>query len=186
MELTDVAASGEVQVLTFDLGGETFALEAMVVREVLDLLPETTVPGSGGFAPSLINFRGRVIPVIELGLAFDLEIRPATRATRYVVIECDVGGETTLLGLRADRVQYSVELLVLRLETGQLLAAGLKEEPGLLARRVTRQQEFEVRFSDCEDDAGRKARHDVTLRRPAPAGQFRVRAVGLRADPGSR
>lgn len=124
MELTDVAASGEVQVLTFDLGGETFALEAMVVREVLDLLPETPVPGSGGFAPSLINFRGRVIPVIELGLAFDLEIRPATRATRYVVIECDVGGETTLLGLRADRVHEvtSIDLS----ETEQL--------PGVAAR----------------------------------------------------
>jgi purine-binding chemotaxis protein CheW len=35
-----------IEALTFDLRGETFALEANLVREVLDLLPETDVPGA--------------------------------------------------------------------------------------------------------------------------------------------
>ena len=36
----------EVEVLTFDMNGETFALEAVIVQEILDLLPETAVPGA--------------------------------------------------------------------------------------------------------------------------------------------
>ena len=37
---------GQLEVLTFDLASETFAVEAMLVREILDLLPETIVPGA--------------------------------------------------------------------------------------------------------------------------------------------
>ena len=36
----------ELSVLTFSLNGETFAIEAVIVQEILDLLPETNVPGS--------------------------------------------------------------------------------------------------------------------------------------------
>ena len=39
-------ADGQLEVLTFDLAGETFAVEAMLVREILDLLPETSLAGS--------------------------------------------------------------------------------------------------------------------------------------------
>ncbi|TXI11029.1 MAG: chemotaxis protein CheW, partial [Rhizobium sp.] len=38
--------AGELSVLTFSLNGETFAIDAVVVQEILDLLPETSVPGS--------------------------------------------------------------------------------------------------------------------------------------------
>ena len=57
---------GELEVLTFGLGGETFALEAVLVREILDLMPETRVPGADRLAASVINFRGRIIPLARI------------------------------------------------------------------------------------------------------------------------
>ena len=42
---------GRLEVLTFNLGEETFALEATLVREILDLLPETRVPGAAQWPP---------------------------------------------------------------------------------------------------------------------------------------
>ncbi len=93
-----------IQVLTFDLHGETFALEAGLVREVLDLLPETGVPGAAPFVGAVINFRGRVIPLADLRLAFDLERGPPTIDSRIVVIEYEQDGDATLVGLRADKV----------------------------------------------------------------------------------
>lgn len=51
--------SDAVEVLTFNIAGETFAIEAVKVREILDLLPETAVPGAKAFVASVINFRGR-------------------------------------------------------------------------------------------------------------------------------
>lgn len=94
----------EVEVLTFDLNGETFALEAVLVREILDLLPETTVPGSQPFVAGVINFRGKVIPLADLRLAFGMEATETTNDSRIVVIELDLDGEPTLVGLRTDKV----------------------------------------------------------------------------------
>jgi purine-binding chemotaxis protein CheW len=93
-----------IEALTFDLQGETFALEAGMVREVLDLLPETAVPGAPPFVGAVINFRGRIIPLVDLRLAFDMVVAEPTIDTRIVVIEHDLDGEPTLIGLRADKV----------------------------------------------------------------------------------
>lgn len=94
----------EVEVLTFDMNGETFALEAVIVQEILDLLPETAVPGAQPFVASVINFRGKVIPLADLRLAFGMEATEATIDSRIVVIEVDLQGENTLVGLRTDKV----------------------------------------------------------------------------------
>lgn len=97
-----------LQVMTFDLAGETFALEALSVREVLDVLPETAVPGAAPFVDAVINFRGRVIPLADLRLVFGLERGPVSIDSRIVVIEHDLDGVPTLVGLRADKVHEVV------------------------------------------------------------------------------
>ena len=93
-----------IEALTFDLQGETFALEANLVREVLDLLPETEIPGAPSFVSAVINFRGRIIPLVDLRLAFDMEVGAPTIDNRIVVIEHPLDGEPALIGLRADKV----------------------------------------------------------------------------------
>lgn len=100
----------ELSVLTFSLNGETFAIEATVVQEILDLLPETHVPGSMPFVSSVINFRGKVIPLADIRLAFGMEVSDATIDSRIVVIELELDGEATLIGIRTDRV-YEVTSL---------------------------------------------------------------------------
>ena len=97
-------ANDPIEALTFDLHGETFALEAGLVREVLDPLPETAVPGAPPFVGAVINFRGRVIPLVDLRVAFELDAPPPTIDSRIVVIEHPLDGEPTLIGLRADKV----------------------------------------------------------------------------------
>jgi purine-binding chemotaxis protein CheW len=102
--MTSEIADGPIEALTFDLQGETFALEAGLVQEVLDLLPETDVPGAPPFVGAVINFRGRIIPLVDLRLAFDMTAGAPTIDSRIVVIEHDLDGESTLIGLRADKV----------------------------------------------------------------------------------
>src|SRR5271169_2244063 len=73
-------------VLTLALQGETFAVEAARVREILDQIPITDVPGADRFVNGLINVRGRVVPLADLRLKFNMEQRPPTIDTRIVVI----------------------------------------------------------------------------------------------------
>ncbi len=94
-----------LEVLTFGMGSETFALDAVLVREILDMVPRTPVPGSDPLVGHVINFRGRVIPLADLRPAFGMERQDATPDSRIIVIELTIDDEPTLIGLTTDRVE---------------------------------------------------------------------------------
>ncbi|WP_448661224.1 chemotaxis protein CheW [Sphingomonas sp. CJ20] len=96
--------AGHLEVLTFDLGDETFALEAVLVREILDLLPETRVPGAAPLVHSVVNFRGKIIPIADLRRAFAMPPAEATLDSRIVVIEIPLAAEPLQIGIRTDKV----------------------------------------------------------------------------------
>lgn len=103
-------ASGQLAVLTFDLDRETFAIEAVLVREILDLLPETAVPGASPLVGSVVNFRGRIIPIADLRLAFGMPRAEATVDSRIIVIEIEHGDEAIQIGVRTDKVHEVTSL----------------------------------------------------------------------------
>lgn len=95
---------GRIEILTFDLGNERFAFEAVMVREILEPVLETRVPESPPLVGSIINFRGRVIPVADLRLAFGQPQTAPTEESRIVVLESLLIGQTQIIGIKADRV----------------------------------------------------------------------------------
>lgn len=99
-----------IEVLTFDMQGETFAIEANLVREILDRIPETPVPGSAPMVASVVNFRGKVIPIADLHLPFGLTASSGSRDSRIIVIAFEMNEEECLVGLKADKV-YEVTTL---------------------------------------------------------------------------
>lgn len=101
---------GLLQVLTFDMQGETFAIEAVMVREIVDHMPETEVPGAPPMVASLANFRGRVIPLADLHHEFGFDEASKTHDSRVIVIEIGSGSDASLIGLKADKV-HEVTLL---------------------------------------------------------------------------
>lgn len=90
--------------LTLRMQDELFAIEAGSVREILDLVPITEVPNAPAFVTGLINVRGRVVPLADLRVMFDMDRPPADQDTRIVVIEAEIEGETTVVGILADKV----------------------------------------------------------------------------------
>lgn len=108
-----------LEILTLALDGEVFAVEVRHVREILDLVPVTEVPNSRPFLDGMINVRGRVIPLADLRLKFGMEQKPTTIDSRIVVLDLEIDGESTTIGIRADKV-YEIAAVAL---------AGLEETP---------------------------------------------------------
>ncbi len=100
-----IAANGKMKALTFVLQGESFAIDAERVREILDLVPITEVPNAHPFVPGLINVRGRVVPLADLRVVFGMERPEPDVNTRIVVFEVDIDGEATISGILADEVR---------------------------------------------------------------------------------
>jgi len=114
--VTAVTGIASFQALTFGLGGEIFAIDANIVREILDLIAVTEVPGARDFVGGLVNVRGRVVPLADLRLKFGMERTDPTRDTRIVVVEIDVDGEPTVVGLLADKVYEVTEISSVSIE----------------------------------------------------------------------
>jgi purine-binding chemotaxis protein CheW len=96
-------ADGRLEVLTFDIADETLAVEATLIREILDPLPETAVPGADPLVPAVINFRGAVIPLASLHQAMGAARQTGVDA-RVVVLELELGGIALHLAIGTDRV----------------------------------------------------------------------------------
>jgi purine-binding chemotaxis protein CheW len=134
------AGRTELEVLTFDIAGEMFAIEAVRVQEILDLLPETPVPGAKAFVGSVINFRGKVIPLADIRLAFGMEATVPTIDSRIIVIELDIEGEPTLTGIRTDKVNEVTTLERRASEPPPSL--GMRWRPDFIDCLVRRGSEF--------------------------------------------
>lgn len=118
----------QLEVLVFDLGGQSFALEAVLVREILDMMPETRVPGAPALVGHVINFRGRIIPLADLHLAFGMPVPEPTKDSRIVVIELDLDGEPTIIGLRTDKVHEVATFSASSSETAPVVGLRWKRE----------------------------------------------------------
>lgn len=98
------------QALMLGLAGEVFAIDAKQVREILDPIPVTRVPGAKPYVANLINVRGKVIPLADLRLRFGMPPAAITSDSRFIVLEIDLGGDATTIGIIADKVYEVTEL----------------------------------------------------------------------------
>jgi purine-binding chemotaxis protein CheW len=79
-------AEARVQLCTFRVGGEDCAVDIMRVREIIPPLPLTPVPRAPPFVEGVLRLRGEVIPVVDVRRRLGLEVTPATRRSRYVIV----------------------------------------------------------------------------------------------------
>lgn len=102
-----LAASHKI-VITFSIGPQRLAIPATDLREIIDPLPTTRVPGAGDFAPWVVNVRGAVLPLGDLRLPLGInDPNPVERpedARRFLVLEAVIGGEPTTVAVMADIV----------------------------------------------------------------------------------
>lgn len=108
--LTGEHRTGAMQVVMIGLGEEKFALDAGLVREIIDPVPVTRVAGARAFVPSVINVRGNVIPLADLRIRFGMPRLDDSADTRIVVIELQLDGEPVLVGVTADKVYEVTEI----------------------------------------------------------------------------
>lgn len=76
----------EGKYLTFALGDEEYGIEIRNVTEIIGIQTITELPDTPHFMKGVINLRGKVIPVIDVRLRFNLEAKPYDDRTCIVVV----------------------------------------------------------------------------------------------------
>jgi purine-binding chemotaxis protein CheW len=90
--------------LTFTLDDETYGIGILKVKEIIGMLPVTSVPRTPDFVKGVINLRGKVIPVTDLRLKFGMDAMAYTDRTCIIVVEIDTNDATVLIGIVVDAV----------------------------------------------------------------------------------
>jgi purine-binding chemotaxis protein CheW len=73
------------QLVTFRLGDDLFAADIYSVERVLRYQPPTPIPNVPEWMDGVIEYRGRIIPVIDLRVRFGLERMPRGPQSRILV-----------------------------------------------------------------------------------------------------
>lgn len=108
------ATADSMQLVSFNLGEETYGIEITKIREIILMGQITQVPETPHYIKGLINLRSTVIPVIDLRTRFGLPEGELTDESRIMVL--NVSSRT--IGIVVDAVSE-----VLRVSSDQISEA---------------------------------------------------------------
>lgn len=76
-----------LQLVTFTLKGEEYAVDILSVQEINRINDITKVPKSPHYVEGVINLRGRVMPAINLRKKFGFEEKAIDETSRVIIID---------------------------------------------------------------------------------------------------
>lgn len=94
----------EGKYLTFSLAEEEYGIGILKIKEIIGMMPITSVPRTPDYVRGVINLRGKVIPVIDLRLRFSMAEKTYTDRTCIVVVEIGGQGAEMVIGIVVDSV----------------------------------------------------------------------------------
>jgi len=123
-----VTQQDQQQYLTFMLGGETYAMGILPIKEIIEYGNLTEVPRMPDFIRGVINLRGSVVPVIDLFARFGQHRTAITRRTCIVIIEVANGEETQDVGVIVDAVNEVLEISAGEIEPAPSFGANIRAD----------------------------------------------------------
>ncbi len=101
--------------LTFNLADEGYGLEILKVQEIIGVQKITAIPNAPPHVVGVINLRGKVIPVVDLRVKFDMPPQEFSRKTCIIVVQVEGDEGDVIMGVLVDEVSE-----VLDIEAGQI------------------------------------------------------------------
>lgn len=89
LEQAPSIASEEIQLLTFRIGKEYFALNLEFISEVIRYREAALIPKTPDYVHGLISLRGRMVPVINSHLRLQLSSTEDSNKRRIIIVEID-------------------------------------------------------------------------------------------------
>jgi len=118
------------QYLSFILRDEYFAIKITKVREVLDVATLTRIPRMPDYICGVINLRGCVVPVIDLGYRLGMAPVEKNVNTCIMIVEINVADDQGVveMGVVTDAVQEVIELGSNDIEPAPKMGSGLNTD----------------------------------------------------------
>ena len=114
--------------LTFILDNEEYGIALLKVKEIIGMMPITTVPPTPEYVKGVINLRGKVIPVMDLRLKFGMDAMDYTDRTCIIVVEIAGQAGTVMIGVVVDSVSEVLNIKADDIEDAPAFGASLNTD----------------------------------------------------------
>ncbi|WP_342679406.1 chemotaxis protein CheW [Methanofollis sp. UBA420] len=132
-----------VDVVKFELGGEYYALDIHLAREIVEMIPITPVPRAPSHIAGVINLRGEITNIIDLATLLNVQTRSETENRKIIVLVSEATGGSNL-GIIVDDVSAVMQVTEADVEK---MDAGLCREAyvkGIIKTRENKNDETEA------------------------------------------
>lgn len=113
-DFTMEAADDVAQYLTFSVVGERLAMSIGAVKEIIETPRVTQVPMTPNYIRGVINLRGNVVPVVDLGARLGRGALTLSKRSCIVLVEVKgqsaAGEESHVLGMLVDEVNNILDI----------------------------------------------------------------------------
>lgn len=96
--------------VTFILSGEEYCVEIKKVQQIIQMEDITLVPRSPDYIKGVINLRGKVVPIIDLRVKFDMNVAEANEKNCIVVLQAGDGKNSLTVGVIFDEVKEVTQI----------------------------------------------------------------------------
>ncbi len=116
--------SGRTQLVVFRVGDDRFAADIFAVERVLRFTPPRPIPNVPAWLEGVIDYGGRVVPVIDLRMRFELPAALSRESARILVV---VAGDDWIAAI-VDGVDEVLTVTAAQLEAPPPLFKGLAKQ----------------------------------------------------------
>ncbi len=81
--------AGTIDVVEFELGGERYALDINLAREIVEMIPITPIPRAPPFISGVINLRGEITNIMNLNTLLGLPDKEVRENQKIIVLVPD-------------------------------------------------------------------------------------------------
>lgn len=100
----------EEKYLMFCLNREYYGIPILKVNEIIGLMEVTSMPHTPNFMKGIINLRGKIIPVLDLRLKFNMPERAYDEQTCIIIVEIFENNRQNFIGTIVDKVAEVVNV----------------------------------------------------------------------------
>ncbi|HSQ92680.1 MAG TPA: chemotaxis protein CheW [Methanoregula sp.] len=98
-----------VDVVEFELGGERYALDIQLAREIVEMIPITPIPRSPPYISGVINLRGEITNIMNLNTLLGLPNQEIRDNQKIIVLVPDAAGGSNV-GIIVDDVSSVLQI----------------------------------------------------------------------------
>lgn len=114
--------------LTFQIAEEEYGIPIQNIKEIIGMMDITSIPKTPEYIKGVINLRGKIIPIMDLRLKFNLSEIKYNHRTCIIVVEINLEDTKKLMGIVVDTVSEVVNIQKSEIEQSPQYGNDIEQE----------------------------------------------------------